>query len=73
MGGWGYGMAAPVPLTGEPPVPWGYGWDGGTGTTWRTDQVRGLTGILLSQRAMTSPEPPPLFTDFWTAAIAAMS
>ena len=31
-GGWGYGMAAPVPLTGEPPVPWGYGWYGGTGT-----------------------------------------
>jgi CubicO group peptidase (beta-lactamase class C family) len=72
-GGWGYCMAAPVPLTGEPPVPWGYGWYGGTGTCWRTDPVRGLTGILLTQRALTSPEPPPLFTDFWTAAIAAMS
>ena len=72
-GGWGYCMAAPVPLTGETPVPWGYGWNGGTGTTWYTDTTRGLTGILLSQRAMTSPEPPALFTDFWTAAIAAMS
>jgi CubicO group peptidase (beta-lactamase class C family) len=72
-GGWGYCMAAPVPLTGPPPVPWGYGWYGGTGTCWRTDPVRGLTGILLTQRALTSPEPPPLFTDFWTAAIAAMS
>ena len=36
-GGWGYCMAAPGPVTAEPPVPCGYGWDGGTGTTWRTD------------------------------------
>ena len=26
--GWGYGMAAPGPLSGEPPQPWGYGWTG---------------------------------------------
>jgi hypothetical protein len=28
---------------------------------------------LFTQRAMTSPEPPPLFTDFWDAAYRAMS
>ncbi len=41
-GGWGYGMGAPGPLAGEhePPVPWGFGWDGGTGTTWRSDPAR---------------------------------
>jgi CubicO group peptidase (beta-lactamase class C family) len=72
-GGWGCCMAAPVPSAGEPPVPWGYGWNGGTGTTWRTDPVRGLTGILLTQRAKTSPEPPQIFMDFWEAAIAAMN
>jgi CubicO group peptidase (beta-lactamase class C family) len=74
-GGWGYGMAAPGPLAegAEPPVPWGYGWDGGTGTTWRTDPVRGLTGILFTQRAMTSPEPPPLFVDFWDAVYGALA
>jgi CubicO group peptidase (beta-lactamase class C family) len=71
QGGWGYGMATPAPLTGEPPVPWGFGWDGGTGTTWRTDPVRGITGILLTQRAMTSPEPPSHFAAFWDAAYAA--
>jgi CubicO group peptidase (beta-lactamase class C family) len=71
--GWGYGMAAPVPPTDELPVPWGYGWHGGTGTTWRTDPERGLIGILLTQRAMTSPEPPPLFAEFWAAATAAMT
>ena len=74
-GGWGYGMAAPGPLpeAAEPPVPWGYGWDGGTGTTWRTDPVRGLTGVLFTQRAMTSPAPPPLFVDFWDAAYGSLS
>ncbi|MBV9282187.1 MAG: beta-lactamase family protein [Chloroflexi bacterium] len=71
-GGWGYGMAAPGPVAGEPPVPWGIGWTGGTGTLWWSDPVRGLTGILFTQRAMTSPQPPPLFTDFWNAAYAAI-
>ncbi len=35
--GWGYGMAAPGPLSGESPQPWGYGWNGGSGTVWYTD------------------------------------
>jgi CubicO group peptidase (beta-lactamase class C family) len=71
-GGWGYGMGAPGPIDGEPPVPWGFGWNGGTGTTWRSDPVRGLTTILFTQRAMTSPEPPAIFADFWAAAYAAI-
>jgi len=72
-GGWGYCMAAPGPLRGEPPVPWGFGWNGGTGTTWTSDPVRGLTTILFTQRAMTSPEPPALFGDFWDAAYGAIA
>jgi CubicO group peptidase (beta-lactamase class C family) len=71
-GGWGYGMATPGPIRGEAPIPWGFGWDGGTGTTWRSDPVRGLTGVLLSQRAMTSPEPPAHFAEFWGAAYGAL-
>src|SRR5215472_14565607 len=71
-GGWGYGMAAPGPITGEPPVPWGFGWDGGTGTKWRSDPARGLTTILLTQRAMGSPEPPPIYREFWEAAYGAI-
>ncbi len=70
-GGWGYCMAAPGPVNGEPPIPWGFGWNGGTGTAWSSDPVRGLTGILLTNRAMTSPEPPAHFVDFWQAAYAA--
>ncbi len=69
--GWGYGMVAPASATGRLPLPWGYGWNGGTGTVWTSDPERGLTGILLTQRAMTSPEPPPLFVDFWDAAYGA--
>jgi CubicO group peptidase (beta-lactamase class C family) len=71
--GWGYGMVAPVPLSGPSPEPWGYGWNGGTGTVWTSDPASGLTGILLTQRALTSPEPPPLFVDFWDAAYGALA
>jgi len=65
--GWGYGMAVPA-ADGSASVPGGFGWDGGTGTSWRSDRTRDLTGILLTQRAMTSPEPPELFTEFWRRA-----
>jgi hypothetical protein len=34
---------------------------------------RGLTGILLTNRAMTSPEPPPHFVEFWDAAYRALA
>jgi len=32
-----------------------------------------MVGILLTQRMMDSPEPPRVFTDFWTAAYAAIA
>jgi len=71
-GGWGYCMGTVAPFEGEPRAPWGFGWAGGTGTTWRSDPVRGLTGILLTQRAMTSPESPAVFVDFWDGAYGAI-
>jgi hypothetical protein len=43
------------------------------GTTWRTDRARGLTGVLFTQRAMTSPEPPAVFNDFWNGAYDAIA
>jgi CubicO group peptidase (beta-lactamase class C family) len=66
-GGWGFGMTVPA-ADGTPSVPGGFGWDGGTGTTWRTNPARELTGILFTQRAMTSPQAPELFVDFWRGA-----
>ena len=72
-GGWGYGMAAPGPTRAAPPEPSGFGWNGGTGTEWTTDPDYGLTGIVLSTRAMTSPEPPAQMVDFWAASYGALA
>jgi len=65
---WGLGLAVPAAGPSAAAIPRGFGWDGGTGTTWRSDPRTGLTGILFTQRSMTSPEPPQAFTDFWRAA-----
>jgi CubicO group peptidase (beta-lactamase class C family) len=74
--GWGLMMLVPAegaePSADNSKIPGGFGWDGGSGTAWRTDTSRGLTGILLTQRMATSPEPIPLVTDFWAAAYAAI-
>ena len=69
--GWGLMMLVPA-ADGSAGIPGGYGWEGGSGTTWRTDAAVGLTGILLTQRMATSPEPAELVTDFWGAAYAAI-
>ena len=68
--GWGLMMAVPA-ADGSAGIPGGYGWEGGSGTTWRTDRALGLTGILLTQRMVTSPEPTELVREFWSAAYAA--
>jgi CubicO group peptidase (beta-lactamase class C family) len=66
--GWGLGMGVR-----ERDEPGGrhagsYGWDGGLGTSWWTDPVSGVTAILFTNQSWTSPQPPPVFTDFWAAA-----
>ena len=66
-GGWGLGMRVPAKGPRSDGIPGGFGWDGGTGTAWRSDLDRRLTGILFTQRAMTSPEPPEVAMDFWNA------
>jgi CubicO group peptidase (beta-lactamase class C family) len=71
-GSWGLGLSVPA-ADRAPGARAGIGWDGGTGTTWRSDLDAGLTGILFTQRAMTSPEPPEAFTDFWKAAYGALA
>jgi CubicO group peptidase (beta-lactamase class C family) len=69
--GWGLGMAAPTADAAGRPLPCGYGWDGGSGTAWRTNAERGVTGILFTQRQLDSPEPPAVYDDFWTGVNAA--
>ncbi len=53
-------------------TPGRFGWDGGLGTSAYTDPAEGMIGILFTQRTMESPDPPPVFTDFWTLAYGAM-
>ncbi|HKU21936.1 MAG TPA: serine hydrolase domain-containing protein [Terriglobales bacterium] len=49
-----------------------FGWDGGLGTSWYSDPKKELAGILLTQRAWTSPSPPDVCLDFWTSAYQAI-
>ena len=67
--GWGLGMQTATAGSAAP-LPSGFGWDGGTGTSWRSS-AGGATGILLTQRALTSPEAPPVVNEFWAAVNAA--
>jgi CubicO group peptidase (beta-lactamase class C family) len=69
---WGLGMAVD---TGRKEIyhnPGRFGWTGGFGTTAYTDPADEMIGILFTQRMMDSPEPPKVFTDFWTLAYGAM-
>jgi CubicO group peptidase (beta-lactamase class C family) len=70
--GWGYCMAAPASGATPDTIPRGFGWDGGAGTTWRSDVDVDLTGILFTQRGMGSPQSAEVFADFWKAAYAAI-
>jgi CubicO group peptidase (beta-lactamase class C family) len=69
--GWGLGLAVPASGGADARLPCGIGWDGGIGTTWRSNPISGVTGIALTQREMTSPAPPPLRADFWALVNAA--
>jgi hypothetical protein len=69
---WGFGIAVDTKRDDLFHVPGRHGWTGGLGTTAYTDPTEGVIGILFTQRMADSPPPPPLFTDFWTLAYAAV-
>ncbi len=69
---WGLGMAVDIQRKEIYHTPGRFGWTGGLGTTAYIDPAEGMIGILYTQRMMESPEPPKVFTDFWTLAYAAM-
>jgi len=69
---WGFGMSVDIERNEVFHVPGRFGWDGGLGTSAYTDPAGGMIGILMTQRLMDSPEPPRIFTDFWTLAYGAM-
>ena len=70
--GWGLGLSVFTKRDGLANVPGRFGWDGGYGTSWYSDPKEGLTGVLLTQRMMDSPQPPPALVDFWTLAYQAI-
>jgi len=53
-------------------TPGRFGWDGGLGTSWYSDPREEMVGILLTQRAWTSPKPPSVCLDFWTCVYQAI-
>jgi CubicO group peptidase (beta-lactamase class C family) len=66
--GWGFGLSV-VTRREHVAEPIGaFGWDGGLGTSWRSDPKEDMVTILMTQRAWTSPNPPRVCLDFWTSA-----
>jgi CubicO group peptidase (beta-lactamase class C family) len=70
-GSWGFGLAVPASGAADEAFPCGIGWDGGTGTTWRSNASRRVTAILFTQRQANSPVPPSLIENFWAGVNAA--
>ena len=62
--GWGFGVQI---VTGDDDSgpPGTFGWDGGLGTSWRANLAEQTTMIVLTQRAFSAPQPPPLHHEFW--------
>lgn len=71
--GWGFCMNVQTGPTALGLRAGTYGWDGGLGTSWANDPAAGLVGVLLTNRAWTSPTPPAVRDDFWRAACAALA
>ena len=70
--GWGFGVSVVTRRDDVTAVPGRFGWDGGLGTSWYSDPGEEMVGILLTQRAWTSPSPPGVCLDFWTGAYQAI-
>jgi CubicO group peptidase (beta-lactamase class C family) len=69
---WGLGMAVDIKRREIFHSPGRYGWPGGLGTSAYIDPAQDAIGILFTLRMMESPQPPKVFSDFWTLAYGAM-
>ncbi len=70
--GWGFGVSIVTRRDGVADSIGKYGWDGGMGTSWYSDPKEEMVGILMTQRAWTSPSGPNVWSDFWTLAYQAI-
>ncbi|MFB9324551.1 serine hydrolase domain-containing protein [Paenibacillus aurantiacus] len=70
-GGWGFGMAVRTYRGDYAPIGQ-FGWDGGSGTSTYADPDNQLTGILLTQIGMSTPDSARVIHDFWTTVYQAL-
>lgn len=71
--GWGYDKSVVTDgVTGQP-APGSFGWNGGFGSSWISDQAADLTMILLTQREFTGPGGYPIHQEFQTSTYRALS
>ena len=70
--GWGFGLGIVTRRAEVAGTVGTFGWDGGLGTSWYSDPREEMVGILMTQRAWTSPSPPAVCRDFWTLAYQAI-
>ena len=68
---WGFGVGVVTRRHDGTLSPGAYGWNGGFGTTWRSDPTEDMIVILMTQLAGTA-EIPRVFGDFVTLAYAAI-
>lgn len=71
--GWGMGMAVRTAPDGTGAATGQYGWDGGLGTSWRSDPRHRLVMILMIQRLMTSPDDDAIAVELRRLAHAALA
>ena len=65
--GWGLGVSVTIRRRNLWSTPGRFGWNGVYGTSAYVDPAERLIGVLMMQRRMDIPAPPPPITDFWTA------
>jgi CubicO group peptidase (beta-lactamase class C family) len=70
--GWGFGMSVVTRRDDVAGSPGRFGWDGGLGTSWRSDPSEEMVTILLTQGVWASASPPGVILDFWTSTYQAI-
>ncbi len=66
--GWGLGVSVATRRTDISMTPGRFGWDGAFGTSWTSDPLEEMVGILMIQRMGFGPQPAGINSDFWTLA-----
>ena len=66
--GWGLGVSVVTRRSDIHMTPGRFGWDGAFGTSWTSDPLEEMVGVLMIQKMGFGPSPAGLNADFWTQA-----